>query len=153
MGRAAQSTHSSDAIPTHRTLELLDFDEKSTFYCFCFIWAYKVSPALYAQIKQNNQKWIFHRKLKVPTSVISSLPYVQSLLLGDSAAAVDRDRAAVDPFTVALGNLLENNLVFFQYSVNKFERPASKLYLFENVKNIWNLIFLTKRVQEKNKFC
>jgi hypothetical protein len=50
--RAAQSTHSSDAIPTRRTLELLAFDEKSTFDYFCFIWAYGASPALYAQIKQ-----------------------------------------------------------------------------------------------------
>jgi hypothetical protein len=51
-----------------RTLELLAFDEKSTFDCFCFIWAYKAGLALYAQMKQNNQKWIFHRKLKIPTS-------------------------------------------------------------------------------------
>jgi hypothetical protein len=52
MSRAAQFTHSSDAIPTHRTLKLLAFDEKSTFDCFCFISAYKASPNLYAQIKQ-----------------------------------------------------------------------------------------------------
>jgi hypothetical protein len=35
-----------------QTSELLDFDEKSTFDCFCFISAYKASRALYAQIKQ-----------------------------------------------------------------------------------------------------
>jgi hypothetical protein len=29
-----------------------------------------------------------------------------------------RSGSAVDPFTVALGNLLENNFCFFQYSVN-----------------------------------
>jgi hypothetical protein len=46
MRRAAQSTRSSDAIPTHQTLELLAFDEKSTFDCFCFIWAYKATRAL-----------------------------------------------------------------------------------------------------------
>jgi hypothetical protein len=34
MRRAAQSTHSSDAIPTHWTLELLAFDEKYTFDYF-----------------------------------------------------------------------------------------------------------------------
>jgi hypothetical protein len=51
MRRAAQSTHSSDAIPTHRTFELLAFDEKFTFGCFCFIRAYQASPALYAYIK------------------------------------------------------------------------------------------------------
>jgi hypothetical protein len=31
-----------------RTMELLAFDEKSTFDCFCFIWAYKAGLALYA---------------------------------------------------------------------------------------------------------
>jgi hypothetical protein len=52
MRRAAQSTHSSDAIPTHRTLELLAFDIKSTFDYFCFIRAYEASRGLYARIKQ-----------------------------------------------------------------------------------------------------
>jgi hypothetical protein len=54
MTRAAQSTHCSDAIPTHRTLELLVFDEKFTFNYFLFIGAYKASRALYmyAPIKQ-----------------------------------------------------------------------------------------------------
>jgi hypothetical protein len=52
MRRAAQSTHSSDAIPTHQKLELLAFDENSTFDFFCFIWEYKGSRALYSQIKQ-----------------------------------------------------------------------------------------------------
>jgi hypothetical protein len=33
--------------------------------------------ALSAQIKQKNQKWIFHQKLKVPMSVIFSLPKIQ----------------------------------------------------------------------------
>jgi hypothetical protein len=41
MRRAAQSTHSSDATPTHWTLEILAFDEKSTFDCFWFISALK----------------------------------------------------------------------------------------------------------------
>jgi hypothetical protein len=36
--------------------------------------------ALSAQIKQKNQKWIFHRKLKFSTSVISSLPKIQYIL-------------------------------------------------------------------------
>jgi hypothetical protein len=54
MRRAAQSIDSSDAIPTHQTLEHLAFDEKSTFDCF--IWAYKASLALYAQIKQKTMK-------------------------------------------------------------------------------------------------
>ena len=35
-----------------RTLEHLAFDEKSAFDFFFFIWAYKSSLALYAQIKQ-----------------------------------------------------------------------------------------------------
>ena len=38
------------------------------FWYFCSIWAYKASLALYAQIKQKNQKWIIHRKLRVATS-------------------------------------------------------------------------------------
>jgi hypothetical protein len=49
-----------------RTLELLAFDEKSTFDCFSFIWAYEARLALYHQIKQNNQIGFF---IEVPTSV------------------------------------------------------------------------------------
>ena len=33
--------------------------------------------ASYAEIKQKNQKWIFHRKLRVATSTISSQPRIQ----------------------------------------------------------------------------
>jgi hypothetical protein len=54
------------------TFELLAFDEKSTFDCFCFILAYKARLALYAQIKQKQPKVDFHRKLKVRTSDESS---------------------------------------------------------------------------------
>jgi hypothetical protein len=59
-------------VPTPRTLELLVSDEKSTFDFFCFICGDKLSLALSPQIKQKNQKWIFHRKLKVSMSVIYS---------------------------------------------------------------------------------
>jgi hypothetical protein len=45
-------------------------------------------------------------------------------------------RGAVDPATVTLGNVLENIICFFQYPVNKCERPESKFYLFENVMDI-----------------
>ena len=46
------------------TLELLAFDEKSTFDYFCFIWAYKARLALYAQIKQKQSKVDFLSKAK-----------------------------------------------------------------------------------------
>ena len=49
-------------------MELLAFDEKTTFDFFCFICVDRASLDLTPQIKQKNQKWIYHRKLKVPTS-------------------------------------------------------------------------------------
>jgi hypothetical protein len=39
---------------------------------------------------------------------------------------------------VTLSSILEN--IFFKYHVNKFERPGSKLYVFENIMKIRNLI-------------
>ena len=44
--------------------------------------------------------------------------------------------------TVALENVMANIICFFKYPVNNFQRSASKLYLFENVMNIWNSIIL-----------
>jgi hypothetical protein len=81
MRPAAQSTHSSDAIPTQRTLELLAFDEKSTFDCFffCFIWAYKASLALYAQIKQKQSKVDCSSKAK-SSNVRDFLPRIGTVL-------------------------------------------------------------------------
>jgi hypothetical protein len=79
MSRAAQSTHSSDALPTHRKLELLAFDEKSTFDCFCFIWAYKASPTLYVQIKQKQSKVDFPSKAK-SSNVRDFLPLIRTVL-------------------------------------------------------------------------
>jgi hypothetical protein len=46
------------------TLKLLAFDEKSTFYCFCLIGAYKARLALYAEIKQKQSKVDFSSKSK-----------------------------------------------------------------------------------------
>jgi hypothetical protein len=46
------------------TLELLAFDEKSTFDYFCVIWAYKARRALYAQINQKQPKVDFSSKAK-----------------------------------------------------------------------------------------
>ena len=79
MRRAAQSTHSSDAIPTNRTLELSAFDGKSTFDCFCFIWAYKASLDLYAQIKQKQSKVDFSSKAK-SSNVRDFLPLIDTVL-------------------------------------------------------------------------
>ena len=60
--------------------------------------------------------------------------------LRDVPAERRHNTATLGPGTVALENLQEN--IFFKYPVNKSRRPASKLYLFENVVNIWNLIIL-----------
>ena len=49
-------------------VETLSFRWTIHFWYFCLIWAYVASLALYAQIKQEYQKWIIHRKLRVPTS-------------------------------------------------------------------------------------
>jgi hypothetical protein len=46
------------------TLGLLAFDEKSTLDYFCFIHAYRVGLALYAQIKQKQSKVDFSSKAK-----------------------------------------------------------------------------------------
>jgi hypothetical protein len=51
-----------------RTMELLAFDEKSTFDCFCFLLADKPRLVLSAKREQKIQKLIFHRKLRVRTS-------------------------------------------------------------------------------------
>jgi hypothetical protein len=56
------------AAKKSRTLQLLAFDEKSTFDFFCFICGNEPRLALSPEIKQTNQKWIVYEKLGVATS-------------------------------------------------------------------------------------
>ena len=60
---------------------------------------------------KNNQNWIFHRKLKVLTSVIFSRSYVKYLLLGAFAAA-DRDRRSHWFVYCGLGRFTGKQFVF-----------------------------------------
>jgi hypothetical protein len=50
--------------------------------------------------------------------------------LGDSAAAADRDRSRPLIRLLWPWEMHFKIVSFFQYSVNKFERSASKLYLY-----------------------
>ena len=77
---------------------------------------------------------IFHYISQGHSSRINSRCIVAALR--DVPAERRHNTATVGPVTVALGNLLENIFCFFKYPVNKSRRPASKLYLFENVMNI-----------------
>jgi hypothetical protein len=54
--------------PPSLTLQLLAFDEKTNFDCFALFSYIKQNLFLYAEIKQNNQKWIFHQKPRIQYS-------------------------------------------------------------------------------------
>ena len=55
------------------------FRSKFTFNFFCFIWAYKASLALYAQIKQKQSKVDFSSKAK-RSNVRDFLPLIDTVL-------------------------------------------------------------------------
>jgi hypothetical protein len=62
-----------DKLPSLSDVEILAFDEKSTFE-FLLDFRLQSEPRFISGNQAKNQKWIFHRKLKVPSSVISSQP-------------------------------------------------------------------------------
>ena len=66
-----------DSLPSLSDVGTLSFRWILPFWYFCFLLAYKASLALYAKRKQKHQNGNIHRKLKVPMSVILSLPKVQ----------------------------------------------------------------------------
>ena len=57
-----------DGLPSLSDVATVSFRSIIHFWYFCLIWGNKASLALFRQIKQKYQKWIIHRKRRVPTS-------------------------------------------------------------------------------------